>query len=445
MAALQASRSRQWPCRASCRSTSPGRPVPRPTRRQHRLSYPRGSRPGGSSPTCPGVGAVTGHGRVMRSRPPTACSSTGPSGPSDELPAARARHQARGGHGPCAGGRSGREPRPPGAAEAQRRIFIHSEQQQSAAARRLARARPRGGGGLGSRLRRHGGTDMTSAGARPPLSRDEFIEWVRREGEHRYHDHHRYHVLMHDGKLTQLPAPAVGAEPVLLPDAGPHQGRHHPVQVRRTRRSGGCGSAASAIHDGDAAGEGGLELWLRLAEGVGLDRRRSRQLPLRPARRAVRLRRLRGARAGADAARGRRVVAHRVLLARPDDPARAGLGAPLPVDQPQTPSSTSARDRRARARTRWRPSTSSSPTPTPTSRRRGAWRRSSGRPRSSGICSIACTPPTSSRAGGQAAPVPDVSFALAADARPRLAPKVRLRWDPRTPATCCSIRSAASC
>ena len=45
---------------------------------------------------------------------------------------------------------------------------------------------------------------MTSAGARPPLSRDEFIEWVRREGEHRYHDHHRYHVLMHDGKLTQL-------------------------------------------------------------------------------------------------------------------------------------------------------------------------------------------------------------------------------------------------
>src|SRR5437763_15281360 len=25
-------------------------------------------------------------------------------------------------------------------------------------------------------------------------------------------------------------------------------------------------------HDGDAAGEGGLELWLRLADGVGLDR-----------------------------------------------------------------------------------------------------------------------------------------------------------------------------
>ena len=45
---------------------------------------------------------------------------------------------------------------------------------------------------------------MTAEGARPPLSRDEFIEWVRQEGEHRYHDHHRYHALMHDGKLTQL-------------------------------------------------------------------------------------------------------------------------------------------------------------------------------------------------------------------------------------------------
>ena len=31
-----------------------------------------------------------------------------------------------------------------------------------------------------------------SEAARPPLSREEFIDWVRREGEIRYHDHHRY-------------------------------------------------------------------------------------------------------------------------------------------------------------------------------------------------------------------------------------------------------------
>src|SRR5262249_11408007 len=36
---------------------------------------------------------------------------------------------------------------------------------------------------------------------------------------------------------------------------------------------------------------------------------------------------------------------------------------------------------------------------------------------------------TSSRAGGPAAPVPETGSRLAADARPRLAPKVRLRWD----------------
>ena len=32
---------------------------------------------------------------------------------------------------------------------------------------------------------------MSGDAARPPLTRDEFIEWVRREGEARYHDHHR--------------------------------------------------------------------------------------------------------------------------------------------------------------------------------------------------------------------------------------------------------------
>ena len=45
---------------------------------------------------------------------------------------------------------------------------------------------------------------MSGATTRPALSREEFIEWVRREGEHRYHDHHRYHHLMHDGKLTRV-------------------------------------------------------------------------------------------------------------------------------------------------------------------------------------------------------------------------------------------------
>jgi pyrroloquinoline-quinone synthase len=112
---------------------------------------------------------------------------------------------------------------------------------------------------------------MTAEATRPPLSRDEFIEWVRREGEHRYHDHHRYHVLMHDGKLTQLQlqqwvlnryyyqtrVPIKDA--IILSKSEDPAFRR--MWIRRIRD-----------HDGDAAGEGGLELWLRLADGVGLDR-----------------------------------------------------------------------------------------------------------------------------------------------------------------------------
>ena len=45
---------------------------------------------------------------------------------------------------------------------------------------------------------------MTAASERAALPRDAFIDWLKREGASRYHDHHRYHVLMHEGKLTKL-------------------------------------------------------------------------------------------------------------------------------------------------------------------------------------------------------------------------------------------------
>jgi pyrroloquinoline-quinone synthase len=107
---------------------------------------------------------------------------------------------------------------------------------------------------------------------RPPLSRAEFIEWVRREGESRYHDHHRYHALMHDGKLTrvqlqqwvlnryyyQTRVPIKDA--IILSKSEDPTFRR--MWIHRIRD-----------HDGDeGGGEAGLELWLRLAEGVGLDR-----------------------------------------------------------------------------------------------------------------------------------------------------------------------------
>jgi pyrroloquinoline-quinone synthase len=112
---------------------------------------------------------------------------------------------------------------------------------------------------------------MSGDAARPPLSREEFIEWVRREGEGRYHDHHRYHQLMHDGKLTKLQlqqwvlnryyyqtrVPIKDA--IILSKSEDPAFRR--MWIKRIRD-----------HDGEAAGQGGLELWLRLAEGVGLDR-----------------------------------------------------------------------------------------------------------------------------------------------------------------------------
>lgn len=112
---------------------------------------------------------------------------------------------------------------------------------------------------------------MTTETVKPPLTREEFIAWVRREGEQRYHDHHRYHALMHEGTLTpvqlqqwvlnryyyQTRIPIKDA--IILSKSEDPAFRR--MWIRRIRD-----------HDGDEGGEAGLELWLRLADGVGLDR-----------------------------------------------------------------------------------------------------------------------------------------------------------------------------
>jgi len=106
---------------------------------------------------------------------------------------------------------------------------------------------------------------------RAPLPPAEFVEWLRREGASRYHDQHHVHVLMHEGKLTrqqlqqwvlnryyyQTRIPIKDAL-ILSKSEDPAFRR---AWIRRIHD-----------HDGDAPGEGGLALWLRLAEGVGLSR-----------------------------------------------------------------------------------------------------------------------------------------------------------------------------
>ena len=97
------------------------------------------------------------------------------------------------------------------------------------------------------------------------------IERLRAEGAKRYHDRHRYHVLMHEGRLTreqlqqwvlnryyyQTRIPIKDA--LILSKS--EDAKFRRMWIRRIRD-----------HDGDAEGEGGLAMWLRLAGGVGLDR-----------------------------------------------------------------------------------------------------------------------------------------------------------------------------
>jgi pyrroloquinoline-quinone synthase len=103
-----------------------------------------------------------------------------------------------------------------------------------------------------------------------PLPAEAFVDWLRREGADRYHDHHRYHVLMHEGTLTkpqlqqwvlnryyyQTRIPIKDA--IILSKSEDPAFRR--MWIRRIQD-----------HDGEREGEGGLALWLRLAEGVGLD------------------------------------------------------------------------------------------------------------------------------------------------------------------------------
>jgi pyrroloquinoline-quinone synthase len=106
---------------------------------------------------------------------------------------------------------------------------------------------------------------------RPPLERAEWIEWLRREGRARYHDQHPYHVRMHAGELTQLELQQwvlnryYYQTRIPIKDALILSKSDDPAFRRMWLHR-------IQDHDGTAPGEGGLELWLHLAEGVGLDR-----------------------------------------------------------------------------------------------------------------------------------------------------------------------------
>jgi pyrroloquinoline-quinone synthase len=104
-----------------------------------------------------------------------------------------------------------------------------------------------------------------------PLAAAEFTEALRSEGASRYHDHHRYHTLMHAGKLTQLQLQQwvlnryYYQTRIPIKDALILSKSNDPAFRRMWIRR-------IQDHDGTTEGDGGLNMWIRLAEGVGLDK-----------------------------------------------------------------------------------------------------------------------------------------------------------------------------
>ena len=100
------------------------------------------------------------------------------------------------------------------------------------------------------------------------LSLEELRAAFRKVGGDRYHHRHPFHLLMHEGRLSrgQLQAWALNRyyyqTRIPIKDA---------IIVSKSEDPAFRRMWIHRIQDHDAE-DGGLELWLRLAEGVGLER-----------------------------------------------------------------------------------------------------------------------------------------------------------------------------
>lgn len=104
-----------------------------------------------------------------------------------------------------------------------------------------------------------------------PLTPSELERRLRQIGAERYHNLHPFHKLLHGGKLMrgQVQAWALNRyyyqSRIPLKDAALISRVEDPAIRREWRRR-------LVDHDGDAEGEGGIERWLALTDGLGLDR-----------------------------------------------------------------------------------------------------------------------------------------------------------------------------
>ena len=106
-----------------------------------------------------------------------------------------------------------------------------------------------------------------------PLTPDELEASLRQIGAKRYHIHHPFHRALHDGKLSrgQVQAWALNRYyyQAQIPVKDAHLLARLPTpELRREWRR------RLVDHDGDAPGTGGIARWLKLTDGVGIDRAR---------------------------------------------------------------------------------------------------------------------------------------------------------------------------
>ncbi len=108
---------------------------------------------------------------------------------------------------------------------------------------------------------------------KPALTPDELEAALRQIGAERYHNRHPFHRALHDGRLSrgQVQAWALNRyyyqARIPVKDAYLLARLPTPELRREWRRR-------IVDHDGDSPGTGGIARWLKLTDGVGLDRAR---------------------------------------------------------------------------------------------------------------------------------------------------------------------------
>ena len=164
------------------------------------------------------------------------------------------------------------------------------------------------------------------------MSPEELEQELRAIGAERYHDKHPFHKLLHGGKLNKGQVQAWALNRYCYQSAVPRKdaalmSRCHDRQLRRDWIH------RIMDHDGYGEEEGGIERWLVLTDGLGLDRDYVVSMKGALPETRVRGRGLCQFRAGEDPGRGGRLLAHRAVRAQDSQGAHLGHARELRFHQ----------------------------------------------------------------------------------------------------------------